>query len=89
VVRRPTAGFLSNRSNLWPISSSPTWQWLRRSAPPTRRSFSKASEQAADSEEPDVSEEQPSANVLASEFQRFVRQGARGGNGAIRPCAGT
>ena len=46
---------------------------------PDIQAFVERLEQAADSEEPDASEELPSGDILASEFQRFLRQRGREG----------
>jgi Fic family protein len=46
---------------------------------PDIQAFVERLEQAADSEEQDVSEELPSGDILASEFQRFLRQRGREG----------
>src|SRR5277367_5314962 len=46
---------------------------------PDIQAFVERLEQAADSEEQDVNEELPSGDILASEFQRFLRQRGREG----------
>jgi predicted ATP-grasp superfamily ATP-dependent carboligase len=47
---------------------------------PDIQAFVERLEQAADSEEQDVAEDVPSGDILASEFQRFLRQRGRDGS---------
>jgi hypothetical protein len=46
---------------------------------PDIQAFVERLEQAADSEEEDTPEDLPSGDILASEFQRFLRQRGREG----------
>ena len=55
---------------------------------PDIQAFVERLEQAADSEEQSAPEELPSGDILASEFQRFLRQRGREGKSAYASAAG-